>query len=91
MSAMCMMTGSAHRCFLLTVVLIAPFGIATMAAVALEQDQDFYDKLPEPGDDENDMLDLAYGLSETCVALTARLLWGAASCMDSGCRMPGDL
>ena len=26
-----------------------------------------FDKLPEPEDDENDMLDLAYGLTETCV------------------------
>ena len=25
-----------------------------------------FDKLPEPEDDENDMLDLAYGLTETC-------------------------
>jgi ferredoxin-2, mitochondrial len=24
-----------------------------------------YDKLPEPSDDENDMLDLAFGLTET--------------------------
>ncbi len=57
----------------MTVVPIAPLRIATTAAVALEQDQDFYDKLPEPEDDENDMLDLAYGLSETCVGcLTAR-------------------
>lgn len=28
-------------------------------------DPDFYDALPEPEDDENDMLDLAYGLTET--------------------------
>lgn len=28
-------------------------------------DQDFYDKMPEPDDDENDMLDLAFGLTET--------------------------
>ena len=26
-----------------------------------------YDKIPEPSDDENDMLDLAFGLTETCV------------------------
>jgi hypothetical protein len=30
------------------------------------QDPDLYEKLPEPTDDENDMLDLAYGLTETC-------------------------
>ncbi|QLQ81354.1 hypothetical protein HG537_0F01150 [Torulaspora globosa] len=28
-------------------------------------DPDYYDALPEPDDDENDMLDLAYGLTET--------------------------
>lgn len=28
-------------------------------------DEDYYDKMPEPDDDENDMLDLAFGLTET--------------------------
>ncbi|KAM5539790.1 hypothetical protein V8D89_006603 [Ganoderma adspersum] len=28
-------------------------------------DQDSYDKLPEPEDDENDMLDMAFGLTDT--------------------------
>ncbi|KAI1421266.1 adrenodoxin-like protein, mitochondrial precursor [Xylaria sp. FL1777] len=28
-------------------------------------DEDHYDKMPEPEDDENDMLDLAFGLTET--------------------------
>ncbi|KHO01406.1 2Fe-2S iron-sulfur cluster binding domain containing protein [Metarhizium album ARSEF 1941] len=28
-------------------------------------DEEFYDKIPEPEDDENDMLDLAFGLTET--------------------------
>ncbi|KAH3673350.1 hypothetical protein WICMUC_003710 [Wickerhamomyces mucosus] len=28
-------------------------------------DPDFYDAIPEPEDDENDMLDLAFGLTET--------------------------
>lgn len=28
-------------------------------------DPDFYDAIPEPSDDENDMLDLAFGLTET--------------------------
>ncbi|KAF2096282.1 ferredoxin [Rhizodiscina lignyota] len=28
-------------------------------------DQDYYDKMEEPDDDENDMLDLAFGLTET--------------------------
>ena len=29
------------------------------------EDPDYYDKIPEPEDDENDMLDLAFGLTET--------------------------
>lgn len=28
-------------------------------------DEDYYKKLPEPTDEENDMLDLAFGLTET--------------------------
>jgi ferredoxin-2, mitochondrial len=28
-------------------------------------DESLYDKIPEPEDDENDMLDLAFGLTET--------------------------
>jgi ferredoxin len=28
-------------------------------------DESFYDKMTEPDDDENDMLDLAFGLTET--------------------------
>lgn len=28
-------------------------------------DASFYDKIPEPSDEENDMLDLAFGLTET--------------------------
>ncbi|KAL3894992.1 MAG: hypothetical protein SGCHY_004957 [Lobulomycetales sp.] len=28
-------------------------------------DTSFYDKIPEPSDEENDMLDLAFGLTET--------------------------
>lgn len=29
------------------------------------EDADYYDRMPEPDDDENDMLDLAFGLTET--------------------------
>jgi len=29
------------------------------------QDEKYYDRMPEPEDDENDMLDLAFGLTET--------------------------
>lgn len=28
-------------------------------------EDDYFDKMPEPDDDENDMLDLAFGLTET--------------------------
>jgi ferredoxin-2, mitochondrial len=28
-----------------------------------------YDLLPEPEDDENDMLDMAFGLTDTCVVI----------------------
>ena len=41
------------------------------------QDPDLYAKLPEPEDDENDMLDLAYGLTETYAFLTAMLVFAA--------------
>lgn len=33
------------------------------------EDQAYFDKMPEPEDDENDMLDLAFGLTETCGTL----------------------
>ena len=29
------------------------------------QDEDYFNKIPEPTEDELDMLDLAFGLSET--------------------------
>lgn len=31
------------------------------------QDVNYYNKLEDPTDEENDMLDLAFGLTETCV------------------------
>lgn len=44
------------------------------------QDQAVYDMLPEPDDDENDMLDLAFGLTETsrlgCQVIAAKELDG---------------
>jgi len=33
--------------------------------VIVEGDDEMYDRIPEPSDDENDMLDLAFGLTET--------------------------
>ena len=35
---------------------------------------DVYERLKEPSDDENDMLDLAFGLTQTCVPKTRFLL-----------------
>lgn len=32
-------------------------------------DQAIFDKIPEADDDENDMLDLAFGLTQTCVTI----------------------
>jgi len=31
---------------------------------------EYYDLLPEPEDDENDMLDMAFGLTDTCVLVS---------------------
>lgn len=36
-----------------------------IVASAVHQDQDKYDIMPEPDDDENDMLDLAFALTDT--------------------------
>ncbi|KAI9729487.1 MAG: hypothetical protein M1818_008509 [Claussenomyces sp. TS43310] len=33
--------------------------------IEMEENEDLYDKMDEPDDDENDMLDLAFGLTET--------------------------
>lgn len=35
-----------------------------------------YEKMPEPEDDENDMLDLAFGLTETFAPLTQKTAEG---------------
>lgn len=37
------------------------------------QDLEYYNKLEDPTDEENDMLDLAFGLSETWVFLSVEL------------------
>ncbi|KAI9664219.1 MAG: hypothetical protein M1831_002398 [Alyxoria varia] len=37
----------------------------TEPAEDLGPPEEFYDRIPEPSDDENDMLDLAFGLTET--------------------------
>lgn len=37
------------------------------------EDQDQFDQLPEASDDENDMLDLAFGLTDTCAVVEGAL------------------
>lgn len=39
--------------------------LACSTCHVIVEDEEMFDKLPEPEDDENDMLDLAYGLKET--------------------------
>lgn len=39
--------------------------LACSTCHVIVEDQNLYDRLPEPEDDENDMLDLAFGLTET--------------------------
>lgn len=53
------------------------------------KDEDTFSKLPEASDDENDMLDLAFGLTETCgtklsrVAVYTTDLWQIFSDCDT--------
>ena len=50
------------------------------------QDEEAYDKMEEPSDDENDMLDLAFGLTETsrlgCQVVMSKALDGLVVCMN---------
>lgn len=39
--------------------------LACSTCHVIVEDQEYYDQLPEPDDDENDMLDLAFGLTDT--------------------------
>lgn len=50
----------------LTIVLGACGGSCSCSTChVIVEDEEFYDKMAEPDDDENDMLDLAFGLRET--------------------------
>ena len=40
-------------------------GLCACSTCHVIVDPEFYDEIPEPSDDENDMLDLAFGLTET--------------------------
>jgi ferredoxin-2, mitochondrial len=40
--------------------------LACSTCHVIVEDQEYFDKIPEADDDENDMLDLAFGLTETC-------------------------
>ncbi|KAF5325524.1 hypothetical protein D9619_009537 [Psilocybe cf. subviscida] len=52
--------------------------------------EEFYDKLPEPDDDENDMLDMAFGLTDTsrlgCQVHVTRELDGITCTLPSATR-----
>lgn len=54
--------------------------LACSTCHVIVQDQGMYDKMTEPDDDENDMLDLAFGLTETsrlgCQIIAAKELEG---------------
>lgn len=41
--------------------------LACSTCHVIVEDPELYSRLPEPDDDENDMLDLAFGLTDTCV------------------------
>jgi ferredoxin len=51
---------------------------------------EYYDKLPEPEDDENDMLDMAFGLTDTsrlgCQVVVTRDLDGLTANLPSATR-----
>lgn len=51
---------------------------------------DFYDRLPEPSDEENDMLDMAFGLTDTsrlgCQVVLTRDLHGMTATLPSATR-----
>lgn len=38
---------------------------STCHVIVEDGESSYYDRIPEPSDDENDMLDLAFGLTET--------------------------
>ena len=42
-------------------------------------------QLPEPNDDENDMLDLAFGLTETCATLQRMMALSESSSSRNLC------
>ena len=52
--------------------------------------QDYYNKLSEPEDDENDMLDMAFGLTDTsrlgCQVLLTKDLDGITATLPSATR-----
>ena len=54
------------RCFQGALPCTAGWSALNSQSGVLKQDANLYNTLPEPTDDENDMLDLAYGLTETC-------------------------
>ncbi|EFN51934.1 hypothetical protein CHLNCDRAFT_49152 [Chlorella variabilis] len=64
--------------------------LACSTCHVIVEDQEYYDKLPEPDDDENDMLDLAFGLTDTsrlgCQILASKELDGLVVRIPSATR-----
>lgn len=58
--------------------------LACSTCHVIVEDQEQYDALPEPSDDENDMLDLAFGLTDTCVLALGRGDGRAPACSGEG-------
>ena len=52
--------------------------------------EEYFDKLPEPSDDENDMLDMAFGLTDTsrlgCQVQLTRALDGMTATLPAATR-----
>jgi hypothetical protein len=60
-------------------------------------DPDIYDKLEEPTDEENDMLDLAFGLTDTCDGspsrgiCLSRCCWLTVTMIQEPAGLPGEI
>lgn len=64
--------------------------LACSTCHVIVEDQEYYDRIPEPDDDENDMLDLAFGLTDTsrlgCQVLATEELDGIQVTIPSATR-----
>lgn len=63
--------------------------LACSTCHVIVNDQEYFDKIPEADDDENDMLDLAFGLTQTCdFTFTLMLAWHVVKCIVCPTRVP---